>query len=108
MNNVKDSMMTSQHKSREVFHEELQVCIERAIATKDVEIMPASPFKNIEEFTGLFDSIDGNRGIIKTPYQDVVVEIEDAFIHFTKNTYYKNRENIKGGFLHIQRPAIYC
>lgn len=107
MNNVKVSMMASQHKSREVLHKKLQVCIERAIATKDVEIMPASPFKNIEEFTGLFDSIESNRGIIKTPYQDVVVEIEDAFIHFTKNTYYKNRENIKGGFFSTFRDPLF-
>ena len=107
MNNVKVSMMASQHKSREVFHEELQVCIERAIATKDVEVMPASPFKNIEEFTGLFDSIDGNRGIIKTPYQDVVVDIKYAFNHFTRNTYNKNRERIKGGFFSTFQELLF-
>lgn len=107
MGSVKDSMMASQHKSREVFHKELQIRIEQAIIAKDVEVMPASPFKNIEEFRGLFDSIEGNRGIIKTPYQDVMMNIENALIHFTKNTCYKNRESIKGGFFGTFRDPLF-
>ena len=96
-----------QRKSREVFNKELQAKIEEAISKEQVATMPTSPFKNIEEFRGLFDSIEGNKGIIKTPYQDVVVDIDYAFNHFTRNTYNKNREGIKGGFFSTFKEPLF-
>ena len=96
-----------QRKSCEVLNKELQAKIEEAIDKGQVPTMPASPFRNIEEFTGLFDIVEGNRGIIKTPYQDVVVDIKYAFNRFTRNTCNENRERIKGGFFStFQQPLF--
>ena len=84
--------------SEEVFNKELKAKIQESIAKEEIKLMPQSEFKNYEDFKSLFDEIRGNKGMIKTPYKDVEVDIKYAFIHFKKNTYNTNRDNIKGGF----------
>ncbi len=84
--------------SEEVFNKELKAKIQESIAKQEVEPMPQSAFKNLDEFENLFDEIRANKGIIKTPYKDVEVNVKYAFRHFTKNTYNTDRNNIKGGF----------
>ena len=84
--------------SEEVFNKELKAKIQESIAKQEVELMPQSAFKNLDEFENLFDEIRANKGIIKTPYKDVEVNVVYAFRHFRENTYNTNRDNIKGGF----------
>lgn len=55
----------------------------------------------------MFDEIGGNKGIIKTPYKDVVVGIKYAFNHFKHNTYNTNRDNIKGGFFEAFKNPLF-
>ena len=88
--------------SEEVFNKELKAKIQESIAKQEVEPMPQSEFKNLEEFESLFDEVQqsGNRmqGLIKTPYKDIHINIKYAYNHFRHNTYNTNRDNIKGGF----------
>lgn len=51
--------------------------------------------------------IKGNKGVIQTPYKDVEVDIRYAFIHFKKNTYNTNRDNIKGGFFETFKNPLF-
>lgn len=55
----------------------------------------------------MFDEIGGNKGIIKTPYKDVVVGIKYAFNHFKHNAYNTNRDNIKGGFFEAFKNPLF-
>lgn len=93
--------------SEEVFNKELKEKIQESIAKEEIKLMPQSEFKNLEDFKSLFDEIRGNKGIIKTPYKDVEVDIKYAFIHFKKNTYNTNRENIKGGFFESFKNPLF-
>lgn len=93
--------------SDEIFNKELVGVIESAIKSDKVEMMPKAEFRNKEEFAALFDSINGNKGVINTPYGKVYVKIRYAFMHFTQNTYNTNRENIKGGFFSTFRDPLF-
>lgn len=55
----------------------------------------------------MFDEIRANKGIIKTPYKDVVVGIKYAFNHFKHNTYNTNRDKIKGGFFETFKNPLF-
>ena len=93
--------------SEEVFNKELKAKIEQSIAKQEIKLMPQSAFKNLDEFENLFDEIRGNKGIIKTPYKDVVVGIKYAFNHFKHNTYNTNRDKIKGGFFETFKNPLF-
>lgn len=93
--------------TKNVFNKELQKRIIQAKNTKEVLPMPPSPFKNLQEFREMFDNINGNKGIIKTPYKDIVVDINYAFKHFTRNTYNKDRQKVKGGFFSTFREPLF-
>lgn len=93
--------------SEEVFNKELKERIEQSLAKQELKPMPKSAFKSFDEFQGLFDEIKGNKGVIQTPYKDVEVDIRYAFIHFKKNTYNTNRDNIKGGFFETFKNPLF-
>lgn len=93
--------------SEEIFNKELKAKIQEAITKQEVELMPQSAFKNLDEFENLFDEIKGNKGVIQTPYKDVEVDVKYAFIHFKKNTYNTNRDNIKGGFFKTFKEPLF-
>ena len=93
--------------SEEVFNKELKAKIQESIAKQEVELMPQSAFKNLDEFENLFDEIRANKGIIKTLYRDVEVDIKYAYNHFRHNTYNTNRDNIKGGFFKTFKNPLF-
>ena len=90
-----------------ISNEELKDRIQEAIKSANVEVIPESEFKDLKGFERLFDEIRGNKGMIKTPYKYVEVDIKYAFIHFTKNTYNTNRDNIKGGFFETFKNPLF-
>lgn len=47
--------------SEEVFNKELKAKIQESIAKQEVELMPQSAFKNLDEFENLFDEIRANK-----------------------------------------------
>lgn len=49
----------------------------------------------------------GNKGVIQTPYKDVVVNTRYAYRHFRENTYNTNRDNIKGGFFETFKNPLF-
>ena len=93
--------------SEEVFNKELKAKIQESIAKEEIKLMPQSEFKNYEDFKSLFDEIRGNKGMIKTPYKDVEVNVVYAFRHFRENTYNTNRDNIKGGFFKTFKEPLF-
>ena len=96
-----------QEVSKDIFNKELAQEIESALKNGKVETMPQAEFRNKEEFAKMFDSINGNKGVIKTPYKDIKVYIPYAWEHFTNNTYNTNRENIKGGFFETFKKPLF-
>ena len=94
-------------KTQNLFNEELRERIVKAIQSGNVDTMPKSQFRNLYEFENMFDSKNGDKGIIKTPYEDISVNIEYAYKHFTDNTYKKDRENIKGGFFQTFKDPLF-
>lgn len=85
----------------------LQEQITQALNSGYVSKMPKNPFKNIRDFRKGFDILDGNKGIIHTQYKDVKVNTWYAWEHFKKNTYDKDRDNIKGGFFETFRDPLF-
>lgn len=92
---------------KDVLHKDLQNLIIKALQTQNITPMPKNPFRNIRDFKKGFDSIKGNKGIIKTPYKDVDVNIGYAWKHFITNTYGKNRDSIKGGFFATFKDPLF-
>ena len=96
-----------QEVSKDIFNKELAQEIESALKNGKVETMPQAEFRNREEFAKMFDSINGNKGIIETPYKEVKIDIKYAWEHFTNNTYNTNRDNIKGGFFKTFKDPLF-
>ena len=93
--------------SNEIFNKELAKAIESALQNGKVETMPQAEFRNKEEFAKMFDSINGNKGIIETPYKEVKADIKSAWRHFKHNTNGADRENIKGGFFKTFKDPLF-
>lgn len=72
-----------------------------------IEILPQAEFNNITEFRKLFDENKNNTGILKTPIGEVRVNTIYALNHFTNNTYFKDRANIKGGFFETFKNPLF-
>lgn len=81
-----------------MYNDKLKKIVKNTLDSQNIEIMVDNPFKTIQDFRNNFDVISGNKGIIHTPYKDIVANIVYAWRHFTQNTYNKDRSNIKGGF----------
>lgn len=93
--------------SSEIFNKKLTQSIQNAINKDSIKELPQANFKNLSEFRGLFDRIKDNIGYLSTPIGEIRVNTQYALHHFTNNTYYKDRTNIKGGFFEIFKNPLF-
>lgn len=91
----------------ELFNKELTQAIQNAINKDSIKELPQANFKNLSDFRGLFDRIKDNIGYLSTPMGEIRVNTQYALHHFTNNTYYKDRTNIKGGFFEIFKNPLF-
>ena len=91
----------------ELFNKELTQAIQNAINKDIIKELPQANFKNLSDFRGLFDRIKDNIGYLSTPMGEIRVNTQYALHHFTNNTYYKDRTNIKGGFFETFKNPLF-
>ena len=84
-----------------------KIQLNKALKKNKIEILPQAEFNNITEFRKLFDENKNNTGILKTPIGEVRVNTIYALNHFTNNTYFKDRANIKGGFFETFKNPLF-